>query len=114
MLSEFNVIHSVLACKAQVSHWDFDPDHVKYDGTRLLQRKPRSAMLSLQPGTRLFVYGPVLGHDVTAVVPPCAILLFDGDVAHAGASYAGGNTKVHLYLDVAGVVREQNVTWFER
>ena len=51
---------------------------------------------------------------MTVVPPPGAILLFDGDVAHTGASYAGGNTRVHLYLDVAGVVREHNVTWFER
>ena len=29
-----------------------------------------------------------------------------------GASYAGPNTRVHLYLDVPGVSREQDYTWF--
>ena len=69
-----------------------NPDVVRY-----LRRKPRSAILALQDGTRLTVYDSALGCDVTVVVKPGAILLFDGDVAHAGASYAACNTRgVHV------------------
>ena len=50
--------------------------------------------------------------DVTVLVPVGAILLFDGDVAHAGASYAACNSRVHVYLDVPGVSRDQDYTWF--
>ena len=64
------------------------------------RRKPCSAILALQPGSRLYVYDTLLKHDVTVLIPPGAILVFDGDVAHAGASYATPNTRVHVYLDV--------------
>ena len=64
--------------------------------------KPCSAILGLQPGARLYVYDPALCCDVTVLVPVGHILLFDGDVAHAGACYATTNTRVHVYLDVPG------------
>ena len=45
----------------------------------------------------------------------CArLLVFDGDVAHAGAAYSELNTRVHVYLDVCGVKRERDYTWFKR
>ena len=41
------------------------------------------------------------------------VLLFDADVIHAGAAYTErANTRLHVYLDVAGFVREPNYTWF--
>ena len=76
------------------------------------RRKPRSCILALEAGTRLIVYDTAMHQDVTVCVPPGAILMFDGDVAHAGASYAACNTRVHLYLDVPGVDRAQDYTWF--
>eukprot|EP00966_Prymnesium_polylepis_P059302 1374746-Prymnesium_polylepis.1 len=94
-MSEFNVINSAPTCAKQRLHWDYNPNVVRY-----LRRKPRSAILALQEGTRLTVYDTELECNVTVLVPPGAILLFDGDVAHAGASYAACNTRVHLYLDV--------------
>ena len=39
------------------------------------------------------------------------ILLFDGDVVHAGAAYTSANTRLHVYLDVAGVGHEANTTY---
>ena len=92
-LSEFNAIKSLPTCAAQRRHWDFDADVVRY-----ARRKPCSAILALHGGARLFVYDTVLKHDVTVLVPPGAILIFDGDVAHAGASYVGPNTRVHVYF----------------
>ena len=47
------------------------------------------------------------------LVPPGAILVFDGDVAHRGASYAALNTRVHMYLDVPAVKRDrEDYVWF--
>jgi hypothetical protein len=110
-LGEFNAIRSEDSCIKQDRHWDFDPDLVRY--IRRPRRKPCSAILALQPGSRLYVYDTLLKHDVTVPIPPGAILVFDGDVAHAGASYATPNTRVHVYLDVEGVRREKDVTWFD-
>ena len=39
------------------------------------------------------------------------IVLFDGDVVHAGAAYAEANTRLHVYLDVHGVEHESNGTF---
>ena len=73
---------------------------------------PHHLLETVQQGARLYVYDSRLRREVTVLVPPGAILLFDGDVAHRGASYAARNTRVHLYLDVPGVEREADVTWF--
>ena len=108
ILGEYNTIRSLPSCAKQDLHWDYDPDVVRYMRTR----KPCSAILGLQQGARLYVYDTALRHEVTVLVPPGAILLFDGDVAHRGASYAGVNTRVHLYLDVPRVKRDQDFTWF--
>ena len=35
------------------------------------------------------------------------ILLFDGDVVHAGAAYAEKNTRLHVYLDLPGVAEHE-------
>ena len=106
-LSEFNVIHSLPGCVAQRMHWDYDPAVVRYK-----RRKPCSAILALSDAARLYVRDTHLDMEVTVLIPPGAILIFDGDIAHAGASYAGPNTRVHLYLDVPGVARDQDYTWF--
>jgi hypothetical protein len=112
-LHEFNAIRSMPACQKQDRHWDYDPVRVRYDGGRHRRVKPCSAILGLEPGARLYVYDPALKRDVTVLIPVGAILLFEGDVAHAGACYATPNTRVHVYLDVPGVRRETDVTWFE-
>ena len=104
--SEFNAIRSSATCTRQKTHWDYDPNKVRYR-----KRKPCSAILALSEGARLYVYDQVLKREVTVVVPPGAILLFDGDVPHAGASYAAVNTRIHVYLDVTGVDREPGYTW---
>ena len=106
-LCEYNVISSLPTCTKQDIHWDYDPDRVRY-----ARRKPASAILALQHGSRLYVYDSALKMEVTVLVPPGATLVFDGDVAHRGASYAGLNTRVHMYLDVASVKRDRDYVWF--
>jgi ectoine hydroxylase-related dioxygenase (phytanoyl-CoA dioxygenase family) len=51
---------------------------------------------------------------VPTLLNPGDLLVFDGDVSHAGASYALPNTRVHVYLDVPGLKREAGVVWFKR
>ena len=41
------------------------------------------------------------------LLQPGDVLLFDGYTVHAGASYAKPNTRLFVYLDVPGVVREK-------
>jgi hypothetical protein len=109
-LAEVNTICSRPPCQQQKVHYDYNPDHVQILAPA---RKPRSAMLSLMWGTRLIVYDSVLGHLVLVPIPPGCILLFDGDVAHAGAAYHAQNTRVHVYMDAEGVDRASDYTWFK-
>jgi len=109
-LAEANSITSLEGCTQQKVHYDYDPDHVQCLPP---PQKPRSAILSLRPGTRLIVYDSTLEHLVLVPVEPGSILLFDGDVAHAGAAYHAENTRVHVYLDVAGVDRKADYTWIK-
>ena len=109
-LAEVNNICSRPPCKQQKVHYDYNPDHVE---SLAPARKPRSAMLSLMWGTRLVVYDIVLERLVLVPIPPGCILLFDGDVAHAGAAYHALNTRVHVYMDAEGVDRASDYTWFK-
>ena len=113
---EVNVIQSQPACKTQELHWDYDPDLVRNLRRRARRGrkvvKPASAMLALQTGTCLHVRDERRNQTVTVPIGPGDLLMFDGDVAHHGAAYASLNTRVHMYLDVDGVEREADVTWF--
>jgi hypothetical protein len=108
---EINILDSMPGCKRQKLHWDYDPGLVAPLGKK---QKPCSAILALQSGTRLLVRDEELGEDVAVPLAPGDILVFDGDVAHAGEWYASRNTRVHVYLDVDGVPREKDFTWFKR
>eukprot|EP00966_Prymnesium_polylepis_P245049 5667969-Prymnesium_polylepis.1 len=46
------------------------------------------------------------------MLQPGDILLFEGDVLHAGAKYESAcNTRVHVYLDVPDLRRKPNTNW---
>ena len=110
--SEVNVLDSLPGCKEQKLHWDYDPGLI--DCLPNGRPKPCSAIMAMQPGTRLCVYDEAKKAVVKVALGPGDILVFDGDVAHYGAWYATRNTRMHVYLDVAMVPREEDVTWFER
>jgi hypothetical protein len=40
------------------------------------------------------------------------MLIFRGDLVHAGASFSEFNIRLHMYLDARGVKREQNTTFY--
>ena len=108
-IDEINIIKSLEGCKEQKMHWDFDPAHIaaRPPGSR----KPASAFLALEPGTRLRVRDADLGTDVQVIVPPGSMLIFEGDVLHAGMWYISSNLRVHVYLDVRGVKRTGGHVW---
>lgn len=94
------VLHSSAMCKQQQWHYDYDPKVM-----RDMRVKPLGVILALQDGTKF--------ETVTCTHTLCKgdILVFGGDVVHAGAAYDKENTRVHAYLDVANVKRVRNRTW---
>ena len=99
---EWRALHSIPGCREQRLHRDYNPD--KVEGAPL---KAASVIAALQDGTRLIV-----GEKKQCVQLFAGdVLVFDGDVLHAGAPYADANTRVHVYLDVPGQERERDYTW---
>ena len=41
------------------------------------------------------------------------MLVFYGDLIHAGAEYSQANTRIHIYLDSPEVVRDFNTTYLK-
>ena len=107
---EMNALQSLPGCRQQRLHWDFNPDLC--EGLR--SRKPASVILAMQHGARLMVRNESANATVPIALSPGDVLVFEGDVAHAGAAYCVRNTRVHVYLDVPGVPRERDLTWFKR
>ena len=64
----------------------------------------------LEHGVRLLVWDRVRMRHVV-VLYAGDVLVFDGDVEHAGAHFHMPNTRVHVYLDVADVQRPAGYTW---
>ena len=76
---------------------------------------PGAMMLSLQEDTRLYTYGwqsqGVLTSDEKVLTLGVGdLLLFRGDLVHAGAEYTQQNTRVHVYLDIKGIKRSSDTT----
>ena len=102
------MLHSRQRCHEQKRHWDYNPDLL--EGRQ--GRKPASVILALEPGARVIFFEDE--YMATGKVPvqlnPGDLLVFDGDVSHAGASYAMPNTRIHVYLDVKGIKRTSSVS----
>ena len=93
-------MHSYPGCQRQPMHTDFDADDCKSATT-----KPLGVLVALQDETRLDT--PRGG----IAMSQGDVLVFYGDVVHAGAAYAQDNTRVHLYFDSPDVPRAHNVTY---
>jgi len=92
-----NLLHSEEGCDQQEWHWDWEPKRCAK-----CKRKPLGVILALEPNTPFMVWER--GHEHTIMLQPGDILLFEGDVLHAGAKYESAcNTRVHVYAGCAGL-----------
>ena len=80
---------------------------------------PLSVVVALEAGTSFHIYPPGQALDGDGVVISMNagdMLIFRGDLLHAGAGYAVRNRRLHLYLDhhddlVAPRCRQPNTTY---
>ena len=94
------VLHSKRGCKRQAFHSDFDVN--AFVDVRV---KPCSVLLALEDQTTLhFLSGPV-------ELSRGDILIFDGDVVHAGSEYHAENTRFFMYVGIPGVSAPENETY---
>jgi len=80
---------------------DGQETHVDYPPAAVAQApvKPASAVVALEPGTRIFLGDERKLYDV----PVGWACVFEGDVPHAGAGYTVQSARVHGYLEVESV-----------
>ena len=95
-------LHSFAGCKRQQSHCDYDPDEVIRASV-----KPKGVLIGLQDEETHMI----IGHKKVRLHRG-DVLIFDGDVVHAGGAYFKDNTRVHVYMDSPDVVRIDNATYF--
>jgi len=111
------MLESLPGCKQQrPPHWDFDqPLLADMDDDEI----PLSVVVALEAGTSFHIYPPGQALDGDGVVISMNagdMLIFRGDLLHAGAGYAVRNRRLHLYLDhhddlVAPRCRQPNTTY---
>jgi hypothetical protein len=97
------VMHSLKGCRKQEWHTDYEVEPGK---TR--RKKAIGVLLALETPT--FLETPETKYELSAG----DVICFEEDVVHAGAAYSRkSNTRLHMYLDVAGAPRalDQNKTW---
>lgn len=101
---------SLPGCKQQAWHTDYDPTCLSAEAGAASERrqKPASAILGLQEHTRLAFLG---GH---VALSRGDVVVFDGDVVHAGAAYSDQNIRLFVYLDAVGDRSKRNFTWYAK
>ena len=97
-----SVVRSKAGCARQQWHYDYDPRALASTDV-----KPLGVIVALQNNTSFHVHP-----DMTHTLSAGDVIVFDGDVQHAGAGYACDNHRVHMYVDAPGVTRVQNETYY--
>jgi hypothetical protein len=111
LLNTWFLLYSVGGCKQQIPHTDYSPgEHWK----RICNENvPLAALTTLSPRSKLVVWP---GNIRFAKVPTMQeakvlhykrgdLVLFRGDLVHAGAAFEKDNFRIHVYLDSAAVPR---------
>lgn len=115
VVREYVAIISQHGCQQQALHWDYDPDACRAACTD--DTIPLAVIVTLMPDTCLVVSpGAIRGRrdlPITEITTqPGDIVVFRGDLIHAGAAYPDrSNVRVHAYVDVRGFVRQSNATY---
>lgn len=94
------LLESQPGCKRQAMHCDYDPDLV-----RSCEIKPLGVLVALEEGAHLVLPDRVINMRVGD------ILVFEGDMPHAGGAYTTLNRRVHIYLDGPVACRKPNKTY---
>ncbi len=120
LANQCSVLVSNPGCQQQAAHTDWDTSEFLGDEDSI---KPLGVLLALMNNTSLNVWpGSHLLHTKKETLPTRigmhvvelaagGILLFDGRLVHGGASYSYLNARIHVYLDVPGVIRPKDATW---
>jgi hypothetical protein len=114
------LLRSVNGCSAQRAHTDYTMEEMSKVRDDFV---PLGCVIALMDDTYFDVWpgaircyeappeGTTFEH-VRLKLKAGDMLVFRGDLVHGGAAYSKENVRIHTYLDVRGVKRADNVTFF--
>ena len=119
------IIKSLPGCRQQMPHTDYIPtDELNNASDNFM---PLGCIVAVMPMTYLYVWPKSIRlstktqtvidkmkpiKPVKLELQPGDVIIFRGDLVHAGAEYQTHNYRIHTYLDSPKVNREYNRTWF--
>jgi hypothetical protein len=116
---EWQILFSAPGCKRQQSHTDYEPRGGILDVGH--EEMPLAAVLALEDQTNLVVWPNFIGYDFegfdrengeVAEFNAGDLLIFRGDLVHAGAGYPDrSNVRLHCFIDNQNVDRKNNRTF---
>lgn len=122
--SAWALLRSLPGCARQAAHADYVPTPALCRASDA--EMPLAVLVALQDETTLDVWPRsirCIGADTeelahypliqrhTVALSAGDVLVFRGDLVHAGSAYDAENVRLHMYLDSAHVPREPNRTW---
>lgn len=118
-VSRWVSIHSLPKCGDQAAHCDYERDKSLMNVSNDFM--PLGVLVALQPTTKLHVWPksihnpkvklPIQIERTTINMDAEDIIIFRGDLVHAGSSYDENNYRLHAYMDSPRVPRIRNRTW---
>ncbi len=112
--SEWRIIRALPGCREQQAHCAYDPKTLVNEPN---DRIPFGALLAVEPKTKLTVWKGCFGAIPNDVKPeevaldPGDMLIYRGDLVHAGSAYEEENIRLLCYFDIFNVPRLENRTY---
>ena len=122
-INDWNLIVSEEGCKTQMAHCDYEPTDELRDASN--ENIPLAALIAINDNTTLRVWKKSIHlctktSDELEPVKPIGyndvylnhgdILVFRGDLVHAGSAYDEVNMRIHVFMDTQAVKRDPNRT----
>ena len=119
--SDMTILRSEKGCRPQQAHSDYRTTDIwpNEGDIRHNDEMPLGVIIALQDNTKLDVWPRSIGEMLQGPIAPKHLkfdrgdmVIFRGDLIHAGSKYDEVNVRVHTYLDHPAVKRKANSTNF--
>ena len=113
------ILESLPGCQQQQYHTDYDVTELARLATRP-EDMPLGILIALEDHTKLMVKGlarltatggPRHRPGFAVNLDKGDVLIFRGDLIHAGAAYTRRNVRLHTFIDSTHISRQSNATY---
>jgi len=108
------ILKSLPGCQEQAAHCDYEPTEDMLQASD--SEKPCGCLVTLTEGTHICVWPGAINYGGLTKkrkidLHPGDVLVFRGDLVHAGGAYTEENYRIHTFLDSRRVSRKKNRTY---